>query len=159
MIANWASVALMDDAAAMREALNEARRAMEHDDVPVGAVVISPSGAVVARGHNRREVDADPTAHAEVLALRDAAAAAGTWHLEGHTLVVTLEPCVMCAGAILAARIPRLVIGAWDPKAGATGSQWDVVRDARLAAQVEVVPGVNADAAAALLTAFFSDRR
>jgi len=159
VIANWASVALMDDAAAMREALNEARRAMEHDDVPVGAVVISPSGAVVARGHNRREVDADPTAHAEVLALRDAAAAAGTWHLEGHTLVVTLEPCVMCAGAILAARIPRLVIGAWDPKAGATGSQWDVVRDARLAAQVEVVPGVNADAAAALLTAFFSDRR
>lgn len=152
-------MAPMDDAAAMREALDEARQAVEHDDVPVGAVVLSPSGAIVGRGHNRREVDADPTAHAEVLALREAAAAVGTWHLEGHTLVVTLEPCVMCAGAILAARIPRVVIGAWDPKAGATGSQWDVVRDARLAAQVEVVSGIDADAAAALLTAFFSDRR
>jgi tRNA(adenine34) deaminase len=149
----------MDDTAAMREALDEARRALEHDDVPVGAVVLDPSGAIVGRGHNRREVDADPTAHAEVLALREAASKAGTWHLEGHTLVVTLEPCVMCAGALLAARIPRLVIGAWDPKAGATGSQWDVVRDARLAAQVEVVPGIEADAAAALLTAFFSGRR
>ncbi len=149
----------MDDAAAMREALDEARRALEHDDVPVGAVVLAPSGAIVGRGHNRREVDADPTAHAEVLALREASAEAGTWHLEGHTLVVTLEPCVMCAGAILAARIPRLVIGAWDPRAGATGSQWDVVRDARLAAQVEVVPGIEADASTALLTAFFSDRR
>jgi tRNA(adenine34) deaminase len=149
----------MDDTAAMREALGEARRALEHDDVPVGAVVLDPSGAIVGRGHNRREVDADPTAHAEVLALREAASKAGTWHLEGHTLVVTLEPCVMCAGALLAARIPRLVIGAWDPKAGATGSQWDVVRDARLAAQVEVVPGIEADAAAALLTAFFSGRR
>lgn len=156
---DWTSVAIMDDAAAMREALDEAQRAMEHDDVPVGAVVLAPSGEIVGRGHNRREVDADPTAHAEVLALREAAAAAGTWHLEGHTLVVTLEPCVMCAGAILAARIPRLVIGAWDPKAGAAGSQWDVVRDSRLAAQVEVVPGIDADAAAALLTAFFSDRR
>jgi tRNA(adenine34) deaminase len=149
----------MDDTAAMREALDEARRALEHDDVPVGAVVLDPSGAIVGRGHNRREVDADPTAHAEVLALREAASKAGTWHLEGHTLGVTLEPCVMCAGALLAARIPRLVIGAWDPKAGATGSQWDVVRDARLAAQVEVVPGIEADAAAALLTAFFSGRR
>jgi len=149
----------MDDAAAMREALAEARRAAEHDDVPVGAVVLSPSGEIVGRGHNRREVDADPTAHAEVLALREAASQAGTWHLEGHTLVVTLEPCVMCAGAVLAARIPRLVIGAWDPKAGAAGSRWDVVRDARLAAQVEVIPGIDADAAAALLAEFFSDRR
>jgi tRNA(adenine34) deaminase len=149
----------MDDGAAMREALDEARRALEHDDVPVGAVVLDPSGVIVGRGHNRREVDADPTAHAEVLALREAASKAGTWHLEGHTLVVTLEPCLMCAGALLAARVPRLVIGAWDPKAGATGSQWDVVRDARLAAQVEVVPGVDADAAAALLSAFFADRR
>ncbi len=149
----------MDDAAAMQEALAEARRAMEHDDVPVGAVVISPSGVIVGSGHNRREVDSDPTAHAEVLALREAATQAGTWHLEGHTLVVTLEPCVMCAGAILAARIPRLVIGAWDQKAGATGSQWDLVRDARLAAQVEVVTGVEASAAAALLTEFFAARR
>lgn len=149
----------MDDAVAMREALDEARRAVEHNDVPVGAVVISPSGAIVGRGHNRREVDSDPTAHAEVLALRAAASHAGTWHLEDHTLVVTLEPCVMCAGAILAARIPRLVIGAWDQKAGATGSQWDLVRDARLAAQVEVISGVHATAAAGLLTAFFADRR
>ncbi|MCB2412618.1 nucleoside deaminase [Demequina sp. TTPB684] len=149
----------MDDALAMREALGEAREALRHDDVPVGAVVLSPTGDVVGRGHNRREVDSDPTAHAEVLALRQAAKSAGTWHLEGHTLVVTLEPCVMCAGAILAARIPRLVIGAWDAKAGATGSQWDLVRDARLAAAVEVVAGVEADAAAALLTDFFSARR
>ncbi|WP_291379419.1 nucleoside deaminase [Demequina sp.] len=149
----------MDDAAAMREALAEAREALEHDDVPVGAVVVSPSGVVVGRGHNRREADSDPTAHAEVLALRQAASDAGTWHLEGHTLVVTLEPCVMCAGALLAARIPRLVIGAWDPKAGATGSQWDIVRDARLAAKVEVIAGIEANAAAELLTAFFTDRR
>lgn len=149
----------MDDAAAMREALDEARDALGHDDVPVGAVVLSPFGTVAGRGHNRREVDSDPTAHAEVLALRQAAAKAGTWHLEGHTLVVTLEPCVMCAGAILAARIPRLVIGAWDPKAGATGSQWDLIRDARLEAGVEVVSGIEADAASALLTAFFADRR
>lgn len=143
----------------MREALAEAREALEHDDVPVGAVVVSPSGVVVGRGHNRREADSDPTAHAEVLALRQAASDAGTWHLEGHTLVVTLEPCVMCAGALLAARIPRLVIGAWDPKAGATGSQWDIVRDARLAAKVEVIAGIEANAAAELLTAFFTDRR
>lgn len=149
----------MDDAVAMWEALDEARRAVEHNDVPVGAVVISPSGVIVGRGHNRREVDSDPTAHAEVLALRAAASDAGTWHLEDYTLVVTLEPCVMCAGAILAARIPRLVIGAWDQKAGATGSQWDLVRDARLAAQVEVISGVEATAAAGLLTAFFADRR
>ncbi len=149
----------MDDAAAMREALDEARRALKHDDVPVGAVVVSPSGVVVGRAHNRREVDSDPTAHAEVLALRQAASRVGSWHLEGHRLVVTLEPCAMCAGAILAARIPRLVVGAWDPKAGATGSQWDLVRDARLAARVEVVAGIGADAASALLTAFFAARR
>jgi tRNA(adenine34) deaminase len=155
----WASVANMDDASAMKEALGEARSAMAHDDVPVGAVVVSPDGKIVGRGHNRREVDADPTAHAEILALRDAARAVGSWHLEGHTLVVTLEPCVMCAGAVLAARIPRLVIGAWDDKAGATGSKWDLVRDARLAAQVEVVPGVDGEAAASLLSAFFAARR
>lgn len=149
----------MDDASAMREALHEARNALAHDDVPVGAVVLSQDGRIVGRGHNRREVDADPTAHAEILALRDAAAAVGSWHLEGHTLVVTLEPCAMCAGAVLAARIPRLVIGAWDDKAGATGSKWDLVRDARLAAQVEVVPGIEREASASLLAAFFADRR
>jgi len=143
----------------MAEALTQARAAAEHDDVPVGAVVVAPDGRIVGRGHNRREIDGDPTAHAEVLALREAAAHQGTWRLEGHTLVVTLEPCVMCAGALLAARIPRLVIGAWDEKAGATGSQWDVVRDARLGSQVEVVSGIGADESVALLRTFFENRR
>jgi len=149
----------MDDRGAMAEALVQARAAAEHDDVPVGAVVLAPDGQIVGRGHNRREVDGDPTAHAEVLALRDAASRQGTWRLDGHTLVVTLEPCVMCAGALLASRIPRLVIGAWDERAGATGSQWDLVRDARLGSQVEVVSGISADESAALLRAFFENRR
>ena len=149
----------MDDRGAMAEALIQARTAAAHDDVPVGAVVVAPDGRIVGRGHNRREIDGDPTAHAEVLALREAAAHQGTWRLEGHTLVVTLEPCVMCAGALLAARIPRLVIGAWDEKAGATGSQWDVVRDARLGSQVEVVSGIGADESVALLRTFFENRR
>ncbi|NYI42511.1 nucleoside deaminase [Demequina lutea] len=149
----------MDVRGAMAEALAQAREAAAHDDVPVGAVVLSPEGEIVGRGHNRREVDRDPTAHAEILALRDAASQLGRWRLDGHTLVVTLEPCAMCAGAILAARIPRLVIGAWDEKAGATGSQWDLVRDARLGAQVEVVAGIAADASAALLSEFFAAKR
>lgn len=149
----------MDVREAMAEALAEAREAMAHDDVPVGAVVLSPEGAIVGRGHNRREGDGDPTAHAEVLALRDAAARQGTWRLEGHTLVVTLEPCVMCAGALLAARIPRLVIGAWDDKAGATGSKWDLVRDGRVGARVEVVAGIEAEASALLLREFFENKR
>ena len=143
----------------MAEALAEARAAATHDDVPVGAVVLSPEGLIVGRGHNRREIDGDPTAHAEVLALRDAAAHNGSWRLDGHTLVVTLEPCAMCAGALLAARISRLVLGAWDDKAGATGSQWDLVRDARLGAQVEVVAGIDAAASAALLRSFFDAKR
>ena len=149
----------MDYADAMELALAGARQAAGHGDVPVGAVVLSPTGEVVGAGHNRREADGDPTAHAEVLALRAAAAHAGSWRLEGHTLVVTLEPCVMCAGAILAARIPRLVIGAWDEKAGATGSQWDIVRDARIGARVEVVSGVLADQASAILRDFFAAKR
>ncbi|NTV38852.1 MAG: nucleoside deaminase [Demequinaceae bacterium] len=149
----------MDVREAMAEALAQAREAAAHDDVPVGAVVLSPEGTIVGRGHNRREVDGDPTAHAEILALRDAASRAGTWHLDGHTLVVTLEPCAMCAGAVLAARVPRLAIGAWDEKAGAAGSQWDLVRDARLGAQVEVVSGIAADASAALLREFFAAKR
>ena len=149
----------MRDHEAMAEALGEARVAAAHGDVPVGAVVVSPDGTIVGRGHNRREVDADPTAHAEVLALREAAARQGSWHLEGHTLVVTLEPCVMCAGAVLAARVPRLVIGAWDDKAGATGSTWDVVRDARLSARVEVIAGIEAEVSARLLREFFAARR
>ncbi len=149
----------MDVHEAMAEALLQAREAAAHEDVPVGAVVLSPDGAVVGRGHNRREIDGDPTAHAEILALREAALHEGTWRLDGHTLVVTLEPCAMCAGAVLAARIPRLVIGAWDAKAGATGSQWDLVRDARLGARVEVVSGIAADASAALLREFFETKR
>ena len=149
----------MDDLAAMRLALDEARDALAHGDVPVGAVVLSPEGEVVGRGHNQRELTADPTAHAEVRALREAASAAGAWRLDGHTLVVTLEPCAMCAGAVLAARIPRLVIGAWDERAGATGSRWDLVRDARLGAKVEVVAGVLEEEASALLRGFFDARR
>src|SRR6187549_1779260 len=108
----------------MLAALAEAALAADHGDVPVGAVVLGADGVTLALAHNRREVDADPTAHAELLALREAARALGRWRLEDCTLVVTLEPCAMCAGALLAARVPRLVIGAWDPKAGATGSQW-----------------------------------
>jgi tRNA(adenine34) deaminase len=149
----------MDVRGAMAEALAQAREAADHDDVPVGAVVLSPQGEIVGRGHNRREVDGDPTAHAEIIALRAAASQLGTWRLDGHTLVVTLEPCAMCAGAVLAARIPRLVIGAWDEKAGATGSQWDLVRDARLGAQVEVVEGIAADESTALLRDFFATKR
>ena len=149
----------MDDRAAMRLALDEAREALVHGDVPVGAVVLSPAGEVVGRGHNQRELISDPTAHAEVLALREAASAAQSWRLDGHTLVVTLEPCAMCAGAVLAARVPRLVIGAWDERAGATGSRWDLVRDARLGAKVEVVAGVLAEEASALLRDFFDARR
>jgi tRNA(adenine34) deaminase len=144
---------------AMLAALDEAALAAAEGDVPVGAVVLSPGGAIVGRGHNRREGAHDPTAHAEVLALREAALAAGTWRLDGHTLVVTLEPCAMCAGAILQARVARLVFGAWDEKAGAAGSRWDLVRDARGAPPVEVVSGVLEPECAALLAAFFASRR
>ncbi len=144
---------------AMAAALAQARDAAAHDDIPVGAVVLDGSGAIVARAHNRREIDSDPTAHAEILALRQAADATGTWRLDGHTLVVTLEPCSMCAGAILQARIPRLVIGAWDAKAGATGSQWDLVRDGRVGAKVEVIPNVRSEECAQLLTDFFETHR
>lgn len=143
----------------MGEALALAERASAVGDVPVGAVVVDGSGAIVGRGFNRREVEHDPTAHAEVVALRDAAAALGSWRLDDCTLVVTLEPCVMCAGAVLASRIPRLVIGAWDHKAGATGSQWDLVRDARIGAKVEVIPGVRAAESSSLLSAFFEAKR
>lgn len=143
----------------MGRALELARAAALAGDVPVGAVVVDATGAIIGEGFNRRELAHDPTAHAEVLAMREAATALGTWRLDDCTLVVTLEPCVMCAGAILAARIPRLVLGAWDSKAGATGSQWDVVRDARVGAKVQVTSGVRADESAALLAEFFSARR
>jgi tRNA(adenine34) deaminase len=144
---------------AMATALDEARLSLAEGDVPVGALVLDSERAIVGRGHNRREAAHDPTAHAEILALRQAAATAGTWRLDGHTLVVTLEPCAMCGGAILQARISRLVFGAWDDKAGACGSRWDLVRDARGAAPVEVVPGIRPDECAALLARFFDARR
>ncbi|WP_084361801.1 tRNA adenosine(34) deaminase TadA [Herbiconiux solani] len=141
----------------MRVALAEARAALETGDVPVGALVLDEGGAVIGVGRNRREERHDPTAHAEVVAIREAAAALGDWHLTGATLVVTLEPCVMCAGAILAARIPRVVFGAWDEKAGAAGSVYDVLRDRRLNHRVEVVAGVRGEEAGELLTDFFRD--
>lgn len=128
-------------------------------DVPVGAVVLRPDGEVLAAAANRREADADPTAHAEVLALRAAARATGTWRLEGCSLVVTLEPCAMCAGAAVLARVERIVLGAWDPKAGATGSVWDVVRDRRALHRTEVVGGVRSQECSRLLTDFFAGHR
>ncbi|WP_144763856.1 nucleoside deaminase [Curtobacterium sp. 9128] len=143
----------------MERALDEARACLATGDVPVGAVVLDEHGAVVATGRNEREATQDPTAHAEVLALRAAAARTGDWHLERHTLVVTLEPCPMCAGAALAARVPRIVFGAWDPKAGASGSVYDIARDRRLPHRSEVIAGVLEPACRELLDAFFQDRR
>lgn len=149
-------VAARDDQL-MQRALTLA--ASSGDDVPVGALVISESGTIIAEASNERESGLDPTAHAEVLALRRAAASLGTRNLHGCTLVVTLEPCVMCAGAILQSRVSRVVFGAWDDKAGAVGSMYDVVRDRRLPHRVEVVAGVRADESAVLLRAFFESRR
>ena len=145
--------------AAMQEALALASEARADGDVPVGAVVLDPDGVVIGRGRNTRERDADPTGHAEVVALREAASVRGEWRLEGCTLVVTLEPCTMCAGAIVGARIARLVFGAFDDKAGAVGSLWDVVRDRRLNHRPEVESGVLADESAALLRDFFDGHR
>ena len=144
---------------AMRLALEQAMRAAAQGDVPVGAVVLGPGGDVLGAGHNDREATGDPTAHAEVLALRAAAAALGSWRLEGCTLVVTLEPCTMCAGAAVLARVARVAYGAADPKAGAAGSLWDVLRDRRLNSRPEVVPGVLAQQCGDVLRAFFEDRR
>ena len=143
----------------MGRALELAREAIVAGDVPVGAVVLNAEGVIIGEGFNQRELTHDPTAHAEVLALREAASGTSSWRLDGCTLVVTLEPCLMCAGALLAARIPRLVIGAWDDKAGATGSRWDVVRDARIGSRVEVIAGVRGHESAELLTAFFGAKR
>jgi tRNA(adenine34) deaminase len=140
-------------------ALDEARAALATEDVPIGAVVLSPSGEVIGRGRNVREAAADPTGHAEMVVLRAAAAALGEWRLDGCTLVVTLEPCTMCAGAIVLARIQTLVFGAFDPKAGAVGSLWDVVRDRRLNHRPEVVSGVRAAESTALLDGFFAEQR
>jgi tRNA(adenine34) deaminase len=142
---------------AMRLAIAQARAAGA--DVPVGAVVLDAAGTVIGRGANQREAAADPTAHAEVLALRAAGQAAGGWRLAGCTLVVTLEPCTMCAGALLASRAARLVYGAADPRAGAAGSVWDVLHDPRLGPPAEVLGGVLAEECAELLRAFFGGRR
>jgi|HubBroStandDraft_3_1064219.scaffolds.fasta_scaffold23816_3 tRNA(adenine34) deaminase len=143
----------------MRAALAEASAAEATGDVPVGAVILDPSGTVLARGRNRREADSDPTAHAEIVAIRSAARAAGGWHLDGMTLVVTLEPCMMCAGAVVASRLGRLVFGAADPRAGAVGSVWDLVRDQRLAPCPEVIGGVLAAESLQIIRTFFSARR
>jgi tRNA(adenine34) deaminase len=147
------------DLAAMERALALAAAAGESGDVPVGAVVTDAAGRAIGEGRNLREATHDPTAHAEVVALRAAAKATGSWNLEGCTLVVTLEPCLMCAGAVLQSRVSRLVFGAWDDKAGAAGSMYDVVRDRRLPHRAEVVAGVREAEASALLRAFFDDRR
>lgn len=143
----------------MSRALELAREALADGDVPVGAVVVAPDGSVIGEGRNTRELDADPTGHAEIVALRAAAAALGTWRLEGCSLVVTLEPCTMCAGAIVNSRIAHLYFGAWDEKAGAVGSLWDVVRDRRLNHRSEVTSGLMADESATLLREFFGAHR
>ncbi len=143
----------------MTDALAEAARATATGDVPVGSVVLDPDGAVVGRGRNRREDLGDPTAHAEMVAIRQAAGTVGQWRLDGCTLVVTLEPCTMCAGAIVQARVGLLVFGAYDDKAGAVGSLWDVVRDRRLNHRPEVVGGVRAEECGALLRQFFEGHR
>ncbi|GAA4086623.1 nucleoside deaminase [Nocardioides kongjuensis] len=143
----------------MRAALAEAAAALATGDVPIGAVVVSDDGVVLGTGRNVRERDADPTGHAEVVALREAAAARGEWRLTGCTLVVTLEPCTMCAGAAVLSRVDRVVFGAYDDKAGAVGSLWDVVRDRRLNHRPEVLAGVLADESVALLDGFFASQR
>ena len=142
----------------MRLALGQARLAAEHGDVPIGAVVLDPAGQVLAAAGNRREVDADPTGHAEILALREAARALGSWRLVDCTLVVTLEPCTMCAGALVLARVVRVVFGAYDPKAGAVASVFDVVRDPRLNHRVDVRGGILEGECGALLSGFFATR-
>jgi tRNA(adenine34) deaminase len=143
----------------MRQAIELARLAELSGDVPIGAVVLDPAGSVVGTGRNLREAEADPTAHAEMVAIRAAAASRGSWRLEGCTLVVTLEPCTMCAGAVVLARLSTLVFGAYDPKAGAVGSLWDVVRDRRLNSRPQVVGGVLEAETGQLLRRFFATHR
>ncbi len=143
----------------MKTAVEIATSALAAGDVPVGALVLNVQGEQVGTGYNRREIDKDPSAHAEIIALRQAAIANNSWRLDGHTIVVTLEPCAMCAGAISQARIKTLVFGAWDAKAGAVGSVWDVLRDPRSLHQVEVISGVNESECAALLSEFFKKNR
>ena len=143
----------------MRQALALATKAAATDEVPVGALVINPNGLVVGVGNNLRETENDPTAHAEIVALRQASLLRESWRLDDHTLVVTLEPCAMCAGAIAQSRIKTLVFGAWDEKAGAVGSVWDILRDPRAIHQVEVISGIMEAECADLLTTFFKQQR
>ncbi len=145
--------------ALMRRALALARQSLQWGDVPVGAVVAGADGAILGAGANERELTGDPTAHAEILALRAAAAVRGSWRLDGVTLAVTVEPCTMCAGALVLARVARVVFGAWEPKTGAAGSLWDVLRDRRLTHRPEVVGGVLEKECAALMESFFIDHR
>ena len=143
----------------MGHALAEAALAPAHDDVPVGAVVIDGAGEIIGRGHNRREIDADPLGHAELMAISAAASARGEWRLDGCILVVTLEPCAMCAGALVGSRIDRVVFGAYDDKAGAVGSVWDLLRDRAALHHPDVTSGVRAEESRALLREFFAARR
>ena len=143
----------------MSAALDVAREALDSGDVPVGAIVLDPDGNIVGSGRNRREEDGDPTAHAEIVAIREAADVEGTWRLDEHTLIVTLEPCAMCAGAIAQSRIKKVVFGAWDEKAGAVGSVWDILRDPRAPFKIEVISGVMIDQCAELLHDFFKTQR
>jgi tRNA(adenine34) deaminase len=150
---------MIDYKKAMLEALEVAETATVSGDVPVGAVIFNEEGSLVGVGHNLRERDHDPTAHAEIIAMREAAKKNDTWRLDGHTLVVTLEPCAMCAGAIAQSRMKRVVFGAWDAKAGAVGSVWDILRDPRAPHQVEVISGIMEAECAELLKDFFKQQR
>jgi tRNA(adenine34) deaminase len=150
---------MSDHISLMRTALLQAGQALATSDVPVGALVVNPAGETTGTGNNQCEELKDPTAHAEIVALREAALAAGSWRLDGHTLVVTLEPCAMCAGAIAQSRIKTVVFGAWDEKAGAVGSVWDILRDPRSPHQVEVIAGVLEEECADILREFFKARR
>ena len=151
--------ASVQDAAAMRLAIDEALAAAEQGEIPIGAVVLASDGQVVASAHNERESSNDPTAHAEVLALRRAAQHLGGWRLDDCTLVVTLEPCPMCAGAVVMSRISRLVFGAWNDEYGAAGSRWDLVRDRRLSSRTEVIGGLLADECGAMVSGFLDSQR
>ena len=143
----------------MQQAISFAKDAAVHNDVPVGALVINEQGEILGTGHNLREENNDPTAHAEIVAMRNAAAKIGSWRMDELTMIVTLEPCAMCAGAISQSRFKRLVFGAWDEKAGAVGSVWDVIRDQRNLNKVEVVTGVLEKECSAILTNFFERKR
>lgn len=150
---------MSDHITLMRAALALAGEALNTDDVPVGALIRAPSGLITGRGNNQREILHDPTAHAEIIALRQAAIANGNWRLDEHTLIVTLEPCAMCAGAIAQSRIRTLIFGAWDLKAGAVGSVWDILRDPRSPHQVEVISGILEEECVGLLREFFKGKR